>query len=201
MRRILLIVFTTFVLNAFGQTAPLNSVIAGHCNIPGSVENDTIPQVSYLNPGNSEPIPAFYINGKHINGTILTTLNPMHIESINIVKQDIETEGTKYNRQIYIQLKPDYQPKIVSLSDIKSKYTSLVKDSSIIMIDQELISGDYCQYMVDEKYILKIVVQRIVNKEENQNINVIRLLTRTEENIKKSQEIILRGTKDSIQTR
>ena len=196
MRRILLIVFTTFVLNAFGQTDPLNSGIAGHSNKSWNVESDTIPQVLVVNPGNTGPTPAFYINAKQVNGKILKTLNPMHIESINVVKHDIKIEETKYNGQIYIQLKPDYRPEIVSLSDIKSKYTSLAKDSSIFMIDNEVISGDYRQYMVDEKYILKIVVQRIVNKEEDQPINVIRLLTRTEENIKKSKEVFLRGTED-----
>ena len=196
MRRIVLLVFATLTINAFGQISNLKTGIPDHSNKFENAENDTIPQVSYVNTVNSERTPAYYINGKPINGIILKTINPMHIESINVVKQDIEIEGTKYYGQIYIQLKPDYNPKLVSLTDLKLKVTNLKNTSSIFMIDHEIISGDYRKCFVDEKYILNIMVEKIVNKQENLQVNIIRLMTKTEENIKKSKEIRIRGTAD-----
>lgn len=50
--------------------------------------------------------------------------------------------------------------------------------------------------IVDENYILKIIIEKIDNKEENLQVNIIRLLTKTEENIKKSKQIWIRGTKE-----
>jgi len=64
------------------------------------------------------------------------------------------------------------------------------------MIDNEIISGEYNKYIVDEKYILKIIVEKIENKEENLQVNIVRLLTKTEENIKKSKQIWIRGTEE-----
>ena len=47
--------------------------------------------------------------------------------------------------------------------------------------------------MVDEKFILKIIVEKYENKEEKLNVSFLNLITKTEENIKKSKEIIIRG--------
>ena len=52
---------------------------------------------------------------------------------------------------------------------------------------------DYDEFNVDENYILKIEVQSVENSKENLNINVIRLITRTKENLEKANTIILKG--------
>ena len=82
--------------------------------------------------------------------------------------------------------------------DLKLKYTNLKNASSLFMINDEFISGDYSKYIVDEKYILKIIVEKIICKEDNLQINIVRLLTKTDENIKKSKEIRIRGAEELV---
>jgi len=196
MRQILILVITALTINAFGQIENLNAKIVNNSNQFAKIENDTILQVSYVNSNVSDKKPACYINGKYINETILKTINPQLIDSINVVKRDVDIDGKSYYGQIYIQLKKNYNPKLISLADLKLKYTNLTNTSSIFMLDNEIISGDYSKYILDENYILKIIIEKIDNKEDNLQVNIIRLLTKTEENIKKSKQIWIRGTEE-----
>lgn len=66
------------------------------------------------------------------------------------------------------------------------------------MLDNQLISGDYDRLMVDEKYILKIEVNRLSDADGRQNVNVVKVLTRSEDNIRKSKEIRIRGNASTI---
>lgn len=77
------------------------------------------------------------------------------------------------------------------MNNLKLKYTNVKDNSTIFKIDDEIINADYENYLVDEKYILRIIVEKFENK------NIINLTTKTPENIKKSKEIIIRG-KDEI---
>ena len=196
MRRIIILIITTLAINAFGQIYDLKTKIPYNSNKFYKTGNDTIPHVSYVMPNGSDRKPAFYINGKYINNFLLKTINPQLIDSMNVVKRDIEIDGKKYYGQIYIQMKKDYNPKLISLTGLKLKYTNLTNTPTIFMIDNEIISGDYNKYIVDEKYILKIIVEKVENRKENLQVNIVRLLTKTEENIKKSKQIWIRGTEE-----
>lgn len=198
MRQILILAITTLTMNAYSQNNDLNAKIVFNPNKCEKIGNDTILQVSYVNPDVSEKISAYYINGKLIGETILSAINPLLIENINVVKRDVEVDGKKYYGQIYIQLKKDYHPRLISLKDIKLKLTKPTNAPSIFIIDSKIISGDYSKCIVDENHILRIIVEKIENKEENLQVNVIRLLTKTEENIKNSKQILLRGTEDLL---
>lgn len=55
------------------------------------------------------------------------------------------------------------------------------------------MNADYNNFIVDENYILKIIVEPFENKNEKLNVTFVNLLTKSEEYIKKSKEIILRG--------
>ncbi len=182
----------TLTMNAFGQMDDLNAKVLFNPNKFEETTNDTIPQVSYINPNGEGKKPALYINRKYTGETFLKTINPLHIDSINVVKRDVEIEGKKYYGQIFVQLKKDYHPKLISLTDLKLKFTNPVNTPSIFMIDNELISGDYSKYVVDENYILKIIVEKVDNREENMQVNMIRILTRTKENIENSKHIGIR---------
>lgn len=196
MRQILLLIFTTLTINAIGQIKNLNAKVVTNSNQFEKIANDSILHVSYVNSNVSGKKTACYINGKYINETILKTINPQFIDSINVVKREVDIDGKSYYGQIYIKLKKNYNPKLISLADLKLKYTNLTNTSSIFMLDNEIISGDYSKYIVDENYILKIIIEKIDNKEENLQVNIIRLLTKTEENIKKSKQIWIRGTEE-----
>lgn len=146
MRQILILVITALTINAFGQIESLNAKIVNNSNQFAKIVNDSILQVSYVNSNVSDKKPACYINGKYINETILKTINPQLIDSINVVNRNVDIDGKSYYGQIYIQLKKNYNPKLISLADLKLKYTNLTNTSSIFMLDNEIISGDYRKY-------------------------------------------------------
>ena len=115
---------------------------------------------------------------------------------MNVESHEIEVEGKKYFGRIDIQTKKDYHPKLISLTDLKSKYTNLNNAPCLFLIDNEFVSGDYNKCVVDEKFILQISIEKIKLAEENLQVNVVRLLSRTEANVRKSNEIMIRGTED-----
>jgi hypothetical protein len=125
---------------------------------------------------------------------IINTINPNKIKGIKVEKDSIEYDKVNYNGIIYIQTKENYKPRLITLNALKSKYLNLAeKTTSLFMLDEKIINMDYDEFKVDENYILKIEVQSIENSKEKLNINVIRLITRTKENVEKANTIRLKG--------
>ena len=193
MRKIFIITMVFFTLNSYGQIKNLKVPLVVGTNTQNTSQNDTVLKVFYVNLDMSEKSPAYYLNGQFVNETILKTLNPKAIDNIRVEKQDIKVETQEYYGQIFISTKGDYRPILVSLNDLKSKYTNLKNAPTIFMIDNEIINGDYDKYIVDENYLLRISIETIENRKEKLHFNLIQILTKTEENIKKSKEIIIRG--------
>ena len=199
MKLILIFVISILTLSANGQIDPvkkaLESSVSGvSINSIKSKKNvDTIPVVEYSNSENIGLQPVYYINGKLSSHSILKTIDPQSIDSIHIEKNKIETGNKKYYGQIYITMKKEYAPKLISLTDLAQKYTNLKNGITIFMIDNDIIKEDYNQCLVDEKNILKIIVDTVEAGNEKSNINIVRLLTKSKENIEKSKEIRIRG--------
>jgi len=112
------------------------------------------------------------------------------------VKKPVKIESKQYAGQIFIKTKASYHPKLISLNDLKLKYTNPGKIHTLFMIDNKVVDENYDKYFVDENYILQIIVEKVENKAEKLKFNLVKLLTRTEENIKESKKIYLRGTED-----
>ena len=204
MKQILVILILILTMNIYGQADNLKTDVDKISDIKFSpvkiyntgrtTGNDTIPLVTYENENNSDQNPAFFVNGKFVNATLLKTLDPNVIESINVVKEGAEIDHIKYNGQIHIKTKDNYNPELISLNDLKLKYATLKDSPAIFLIDNEIIDSDYDKFIVDEKYLLQIVVEKIVNRKEKLKINVVKLLTRSEDNIQRSKDIRIRGT-------
>jgi hypothetical protein len=197
MKTQLLIAITFLTINTFSQFDDFSNNIVNVKSIKETEVMDTLPKIFYVNKNNSEQNPAIFINGQFISGTILKTLNPGMIEEIKIDKGEIEIGKVNYYGQVYIKTKGNYNPKLISLNDLKSKYTDLKYSSTIFIIDNETIIADYDNYLVDENFILQIIVEKIDNKQEKLKFNIVKLITRIEENIKKSKEIRVRGIEDT----
>ena len=135
--------------------------------------------------------PTFFINGKPFSELTLKGINPELIDSMSIVKQENRIEGKQYYGEIRIKMKDGYKPKFISLADLKTKYIKQSSTASIFMIDNDLVKRENIKSVVDENNILKIEVQKING--ENFDVNVIRFITRTEENIKRVNTIWSRG--------
>lgn len=199
MKKIFLSVMLLILVDSYSQS--LTGKIPGlTISKPEYSMNDSIIRVVYKTPRiNSTIKPAVYINGTFVKEINLLTINPNEIESINVEKEAIEIDTIKYEGKIFIKTKDSYRyhPRyLISLNKLKSKYLKSLKGPVIFQIEEENILDDYDQYQVDEKYILKLVVEHFENKKEKLNLHIIKIILKTEENIKKANEIRIRGGKD-----
>jgi hypothetical protein len=174
MKQILFLFSTLLATAVYGQAETKDSTI----------------KVLYTNKTNNLFQPAYFINGKFVGQF---SLDPKFIDDINVVKGEIQIDGIKYIGQIFIKTKSDYNPKLISLAALKDKYTNLKNMPVVFTIDGNIVNADYDKYVIDENYVLQIIVDNIKNTKENIDLGLIKLLTKTEENIQKSKEIRIRG--------
>jgi hypothetical protein len=100
--------------------------------------------------------------------------------------------GSKiYRGQIHIITKKAYQPNLVSLTSLKSKYSK--ETSTVFMINDEIVERNYDDYLVDQDYILRIIIKPVDISKEGIRFNLIQILTKTDDNIKRVNEIKIRG--------
>ena len=135
-----------------------------------------------------------FVNDKFVgNQEVLNFINQDKIETIKIEKEKFEMNGTEYYGKIYIKMKSDYNPKFLTLKKLSEKYLKLNENPTIYQIDEKVLDKSSNEILVDENFILKIVVEKINTSENNTEINLIRLITKTTENIKKANEIRIKG--------
>jgi hypothetical protein len=197
MKTLLILVITIWLTSIFGQT-PINKTNPLILNSSKGIESDTILKVVYANGEGQINKVASFINGKFVNLTVLQALSPTQIDNINVIKDSIQIDNVQYYGQIHIKTKNSYAPKLISLTELKEKYTNLKNKSVLFMIDGNIINADYDKYMVDESYLLTMVVDKIENTKEKIDLGLIKLLTKSDENIKKSKEIRIRGTEVAL---
>ena len=137
--------------------------------------------------------PAYFVNGMQVGDKTALTLNPNKIESINIEKENLELNGKEYFGKINITTKENYKPNFITLEKLAEKYLSTETNPRIFQIDDTIIDQNENEYLVDENYILKIELTKIKNPKLNSDVNFIKLVTKTPENIKKANQIMIRG--------
>ena len=190
----LFVMFMIYNLMASSQITPIKTQPIEFERKIVQCPSDSIPQVFYIDRNKSEKETAFYINGQLVNRFFLAGFDGKRIEKVEVKKHELEILGKKYDGQVFIEMKDAYCPRFISLNDLKDKYTKMDQSPVIFFVDDNIISENYKGYLVDENYILKIEVEKIDNREENLQLNVVRLITRKEENIRKSKEIRIRGS-------
>ena len=193
MKKIVFIITLFIAINSFGQ---INTEKGNGLKITDQVtlsENDTIIKVYYKNQLENNKKPAYFVNDKLVDESVLKTLNPNEIDNVKVEKDDIEIDNVKYYGKILVETKSTYSPNFITLNNLKTKYTNIKENKIIFKIDNEIVNANYDNFIVDEKYILKIIVENYENKEEKLKVCFVNLITKSEENIKKSKEILLRG--------
>ena len=154
--------------------------------------NDTVIKVVYKNNKISKNPPAFFYNGKLIDYSLMSTINPESIASMNVIKKDTIIDSVKYNGKIMIQGKTTNNNNYISLNEFKLKYVSPSENVPVFQIDEDIVVDDYDTYLIDEKYILKVIVTPIDNPKQKVKIDFINLLTKSAKNIEESNQIIIR---------
>lgn len=187
----LLIAIAFLSTTTFGQ---LTGKVKG-LNITKPVTiNDTVIKVVYKNGrhfGNQQP-PAIFFNGKLVNYSLMLTINPESIETMNVVKKDTIIDSVKYNGQLIIEGKITYNHNFMSPNEFKLKYINPSENATVFQIDGNIIYDDYDKCLIDEKYILKVIVTPVENPKEKIKLNIINLLTKSDKNIEESNQIFIR---------
>lgn len=129
----------------------------------------------------------YYIDDQFVESDYPIMLDPADVKDIKIEKNP---------GRMYILTKNPKQHHFLTLNEIAAKYLKLDESPRIYIVDQ-LIIRDISSYKIDEKYILRIEVLftkdfEYLKTEEKPLFQVIRILLRTPENIKKASEIRIR---------
>jgi len=194
MNKLLILLLLFAATNSFGQKidSKTSGMLAGTTINP---ESDTALRVIYADKKKPERQPAFFINGIFVmTEPLLYSLDPKRIENLEVVKGDTLINHIQYNGKIYIKTKSNYSPKAISLTELKNKYTDFKGKPVIFMIDGDIVNADYDNYMIDENNLLTIIIDKLQNTKESIDLGLIKLLTKSEENIKKRKQIMIRGT-------
>ena len=178
-------------MTTFGQlTGKVNGVIISK---PTTI-NDTVIKVIYKNniiSRNPQP-PAIFFNEKLIDYSLMSTINPESIGTMNVIKKDTIIDSVKYYGRIMIQGKTTNNHNYISLNEFKLKYVSPSENIPVFQIDENIVVDDYDTYLIDEKNILKVIVTPVENPKQKIKIDFINLLTKSAKNIENSNQIILR---------
>ena len=127
----------------------------------------------------------------------LNTINPEHIKNFKIEKGKFNFEGKEYDAKIIVKTKKEFNSNFITIDELISKYTNLKKeDKFIYSINGEVANATEKNILVDEKYIMQIKVVKLDKIEEN--LNFIKILTRSKQNLNNANEIIIRGNEISM---
>ncbi|MBD1434918.1 hypothetical protein H8B06_19005 [Sphingobacterium sp. DN00404] len=190
MKKLILILIMFTSTHSFAQRAK-NVFSKKSTPVTINKSRDTSLRVIIVNREKQIQLPAYFINDRFVQN--LGSINPEQIESMNVVKRDTLIETQKYAAQIHIKTKADYTPKFISLAELKNKYTSFKEIPVVFMLDAEVINSDQESYFVDENNLLTIIVDKLQTNNDNVEIGLIKLLTKSKENIDKRNTIMIRG--------
>ena len=185
---LLFVTFNSFSQNINGKKSTEKSNYSENSEIK-VIYNDSLKTLHSKN----KPV-GIFVNGVFLNENLISAINPNKIETMKVEKDSFEKNGKEYFGKIIIELKSDYKPNFISLKELASKYLTLDTNPIIFQIDENVINQDYNEYSVDESFILKIELNKIKTSKKGTEINLVKLIMKTPENIKKANEIRIKGT-------
>jgi hypothetical protein len=198
MKKIIAFVLVMASLHSYAQSKKNNiNETVSDAQLMEALKDTTIA-VEYVNKSKSKPVPrpAYFVNGRFSSD--LESIQPDLIERINVQKRDTIIAGEKYAGMVFIKLKhhpnkDKYVPKMISLNQLKNDYTTLKNQPALFTIDGKLINANYNFYKVDKNTILKIVVEKFSGNANKDEMWLVKLLTKTKENIRRSKQTWIRG--------
>jgi hypothetical protein len=193
MRNTKLFIILLITSLSFGQTLTGKKTLKNHKYSENS-EITVFYNDSITYKKNNKPAGVF-LNSKFIGSDLaLITINQEQIESLNIEKTNFKREGKEYYGKVLIKMKAGYKSNFISLNALSAKHLNLNENPIIFKIDDKIITEDYNSYLIDEKFVLKIIVNKLKTSEKNSEINLITVITKTKDNIEESnkKKIIIR---------
>jgi hypothetical protein len=197
MKQLFIFLLVFAATNSFGQITNGKTTGIILADTGKNPNRDTTLRVIYVDRNKPERQPAFIINGKYVmNQSFISSLDAKWIEHIEVVKGDTLVNNVRYYGQIHIKTRSNYNPKAISLTELKNKYTEFKGNPVIFMIDGDIVNADYDNYVIDENNLLTIIVDKFQNAKDGIELGLIKLLTKSEQNIKKREQIMLRGIQE-----
>lgn len=145
-------------------------------------KTDTLPRVVYKDL-NERPLPKLEMQGKNYLGDGMLSLKSEGVKSVDINKE---------RGAVVIELTPEYHPVLMSLSDIKKKYTNLKSERVIFRIEDNFVQNNPNEVLVDASNIMLISVSPVKFIGDLEDLYMVTLVPRTDKNVKKLNEIRIR---------
>ncbi|KAB1160515.1 hypothetical protein F7018_01170 [Tenacibaculum aiptasiae] len=145
---------------------------------------------------NQSPI-GIFVNGNFIGNQLsLYFINSDKIETLKVEKKSFEKNGTAYDGKILVEMKSGYKPNFITLKSLTEKYLTLNKNPILYQINEKVLESNKTEFLIDENFILKIIPTKIKTSNNKIKINLIQIITKTADNIKKANEIRIKGNKN-----
>lgn len=119
----------------------------------------------------------------------INTIKPEAIKEMKVENSAIERDGNIYNGSVKIIIKDNYTPELLSVHEFINKYTLLGSEPYLFGIDGKLINALPSDVIIDGKNIMQIKVTKVDRSELLPDFYFINLVIRTEDNVKKANEI------------
>lgn len=147
-------------------------------------KTDTVPRVVYKELDDRRHATVEMRGKEFLDATILT-LKADGIQSVELNND---------RKVMMLELKPDYNPVLISLSAFKNKYTKIKSEHVIFKIDDRFVQSDPNEVFVDEANIMLMYVSPVKFVGDLKDLYMITLIPRTDANMKKLNEkrIIIR---------
>ncbi|OZI09557.1 hypothetical protein BWI93_03595 [Siphonobacter sp. BAB-5385] len=125
MKYLFCLILTFLVIAVYGQ---MPKEVAGKAINPSiPVVPDTVFRVVHLEQSaklKNQNL-AVFVNDQFAGNIPVAGIPPEQIESITVEHKKIQVKGIDYEHQLYVETKSTYKPNLISLSDLKTKYTDL----------------------------------------------------------------------------
>lgn len=186
MKTFLIVAFCSFTINTFAQlknasASKTDTIRVFYDNATKSPDH-TSPNYIHTNP----PVQC-YIDNIHVGEIAnISYLNPDEILTFDVDKK---------SSKIFITTKKPGNFNFLTLQEIKNKYVKSSNPIALYLIDDKLIKDSHQK--IDEKYILSIQVSASDSfasfKDTQMKFDIIKITTRSKENLKKAGTIMIRG--------
>jgi hypothetical protein len=199
----LITIFGGFALISFGQVQDKKVQVQERIieRNPPFTLNDTTIDVIYTDKQFDDDTPAYFINSTFSDWMSVITINPEAIKDVKITKKDTTIRNMDYHFQMHIQTHDSIPIDLISLSEMKRRYTKASSNQCIYVLNNRLKNNEEIittnpDLKIDKNYIFRIKVEKLSfagkNPKNTEQIDVIRILFRTKENIEEANKIWIR---------
>jgi hypothetical protein len=198
MKPLLIVILDCLAVMSFGQVQVQERIIERN---PPFTLNDTTIDVIYTDKQFEEEAPACFINSKFADWISVITMNPEAIKDLKVTKKDTTIRNMNYHYQLHLKTHDSIPVDLMSLSNIKKKYTKSTSGKCIYVLNnrfrnnEEIIMSNP-DLKIDKNYVFQIKVEKLSlvrrKTKRPEQIDVIRILFRTKENIEEANKIWIR---------